>query len=200
MKKIITFAALIFGLTIADVAIAAPDKAAQDINEVDDLFVFDDDDFDSTTAFLNIDDAEMQDYISDYDNVPVDIDVDELISYAKQYLGRPYVWGSKGPKSFDCSGFTSFVFRKYNVNLSPASRMQATQGVGISKKDIRPGDLLFFQGRRSAGVGHVALAIDVDDSGDVTFIHAATGGVRIDKLSQMAYYQKRYICARRVIN
>ena len=124
-----------------------------------------------------------------------------IIDYATQYLGRPYRHGSQGPKSFDCSGFTRYVFKEYGIELSPSSRTQYTQGEKISLDEVRPGDLLFFGGRAGGKtVGHVALAVDVDENGTITFIHAATsGGIRYDTYPDGGYYSKRYIGARRVI-
>lgn len=127
--------------------------------------------------------------------------IENIIDFAAQYLGRPYRHGAKGPSSFDCSGFTSYVFKEYGISLSPSSRTQYTQGVKIDKDEIRPGDLLFFGGR-SAGktVGHVALAVDVDDDGTVTFIHASTKqGITYNTYPDGGYYSKRYLGARRVI-
>lgn len=198
MKRIYILLALALGATAGDIAVAAPDNVRSEVVvNTADLFDFADESFDATTAFLDL--TEGNDATDEFSNSP-SVDTDELISFAKQYLGRPYVHGSKGPKSFDCSGFTSYVFKNFNISLSPSSRMQATQGVSVKRSEVRTGDILVFQGRSSKGVGHVAIAIDVDDSGDITFIHAATGGVRIDKMSTTAYYQKRYLGARRVIN
>lgn len=158
---------------------------------VDNRFVFDMPDFDPTTAFILLDDG--------IGSAMPSIDVDDVIAYAKKYIGRPYSRGSKGPKAFDCSGFTSFVFRNFDISLSASSQAQSTQGDKISRTDIQPGDLLFFKGRSSSGVGHVAIAVDVDATGNVSFIHASTShGVRIDKISD-PYYSKRYLSARRVI-
>lgn len=198
MKKIYSLIALVLGATAGDIAVAAPDNVRTEVAiNTADLFDFADESFDATTAFLDLSDGSE----NSFDNSPsANVDTDELISFAKQYLGRPYVHGSKGPKAFDCSGFTSFVFKNFNISLSPSSKAQATQGFSVSREDVKAGDILVFQGRSGRSVGHVAIAIDVDDSGDITFIHAATGGVRIDKMSKMAYYQKRYLGARRVIN
>lgn len=124
----------------------------------------------------------------------------QIIDYAAQYLGRPYKHGAKGPSRFDCSGFTSYVFKEYGIELSPSSRTQALQGEEISTDQVRPGDLLFFGGRAAGKtVGHVALAVDVDNEGVITFIHASTRkGITYDR-SDDAYYKKRYLGARRVI-
>lgn len=155
----------------------------------------------STTSFLKLDDEgrnEMLDldFINPNDELTADI-----LEYAAKHLGRPYRSGSKGPSAFDCSGFTSYVFKNFGIELSPSSRTQYTQGTKIDTKDIQPGDLLFFGGRRGGStVGHVALAVDVDENGTVKFIHAATSkGIRYDTFPDGGYYSSRYLGARRVI-
>ena len=127
--------------------------------------------------------------------------VADLLKEADTHLGTRYMRGGKTPKGFDCSGFTSYVYSKFGYSLSPSSRGQFLEGTEVSSDEIKPGDLLFFKGRRSRSVGHVAIAIDADPvTGEVTFIHAAVkGGIRIDRTS-MPYYSARFIGARRVIN
>lgn len=126
--------------------------------------------------------------------------VDDMLQYARKFMGTRYVRGGKSPKGFDCSGFTSYVFGQFGIDLSRTSASQYGEGTKVSKGEIQPGDLLFFTGRAVNGrVGHVAIAIDADPvSGEVTFIHAATGGVKIDKTTA-PYYARRYLGARRVI-
>lgn len=148
--------------------------------------------------------SEIDEFIS---MVGVDDMVEELslanniIDYAYSFMGRPYRHGSKGPKSFDCSGFTSYIFKEFDKSLNASASTQFLQGTAVDKEDIRPGDLLFFS-RRKAGktVGHVAIAVSVDDNGKITFIHAARhGGIRLDKYPDSGYYTTRFIGARRVI-
>jgi len=68
----------------------------------------------------------------------------EVVNIAKRYLGRPYQWGGNGPDSFDCSGFTSHVYRQVGVSLPRTSRAQIHAGQRVSRADIQPGDLVFF--------------------------------------------------------
>lgn len=128
--------------------------------------------------------------------------VSDLLGYARKYIGTRYVRGGKTPRGFDCSGFTSYVFRQFGIDLSASSSVQYGQGKKISRDEIQPGDLVFFTGRasRSGSVGHVGIAIDADPAtGEITFIHASTSsGVKIDKVSA-PYYAKRFLGARRVI-
>ncbi len=62
----------------------------------------------------------------------------EITTYANSFLGRPYRRGGKGPKAFDCSGFTSYIFRQFDTPLGASSRSQFQQGKPIDRQDIRP--------------------------------------------------------------
>lgn len=126
---------------------------------------------------------------------------ESVVRTALQYLGARYSLGSTGPNVFDCSGFTSFVYRKENVSILRTSRSQYTQGTPIAKiKDLKKGDLVFFGGRgNTRSVGHVGIVTDVDPSGNnFSFVHASNKGVKISD-SREAYYSRRYIGARRIV-
>lgn len=125
-----------------------------------------------------------------------------MLSYAKNYIGRPYRIGSTGPKSFDCSGFTSYIFHQFGYDLLRTSSSQYTQGENVSRDNAQPGDLIFFSGRRvGKNVGHVGIITDINPiTGAISFIHASTSqGVRIDTLND-AYYSKRYIGIKRILS
>lgn len=126
----------------------------------------------------------------------------DLINEAKTHLGKRYVYGSKGPKTFDCSGFTGYVFRQFGYEIGSCSRDQYTLGEPISKQHLRTGDLVFFTGRHGGkGVGHVGIVVSADnEKGTFTFIHASvSNGIRFDESTE-TYYAKRYIGAKRIIN
>ena len=129
---------------------------------------------------------------------------DNLKNFAAKFIGRRYVWGSTGPKTFDCSGFTSYIFRNAGVTLNRTSRMQYTQGESVKNtSDLRPGDLMFFSSPRSGKgrVGHVAMVVEVDDNGkSLTFIHAASSkGVSYQRFPDGGYYSRNYIGAKRIL-
>lgn len=126
---------------------------------------------------------------------------ESVVKTALQYLGARYSSGRQGPDAFDCSGFTSFVYQLENVPILRSSRSQFTQGTPIARaNDLKKGDLVFFGGRGGArSVGHVGIVTDVDpNSGNFSFVHAASGGVKVSESSE-PYYSRRYIGARRIV-
>jgi LysM repeat protein len=125
----------------------------------------------------------------------------DLIDFSMRFLGRPYRSAGKGPNNFDCSGFTSFVFREFGYNLASNSAAQDRQFPSIDRKaDLQIGDLVFFEGRaRNRRVGHVGIVTETRSNGDFRFIHAAvTGGVIISSSTE-AYYSVRYLRGGRVL-
>jgi cell wall-associated NlpC family hydrolase len=132
-----------------------------------------------------------------YDELMVENIIDEAVSH----IGTRYVYGSKGPNSFDCSGFTSYVYkRQMGTNIGASSREQYAINQPIKRSEMQAGDLVFFTSPRSGrNVGHVGIVLDFDPITDTfTFIHASTNhGVKISKSTE-GYYQKRYVGVRRV--
>lgn len=127
--------------------------------------------------------------------------LDDLLKEANKHIGKRYQSGSKGPNSFDCSGFAGYVYRQFGYTLGASSRDQYTQGEKVEKGNLRKGDLVFFTGRnsRSGLVGHVGIVVSADnEKGTFSFIHASTSqGVKID--TNTGYYAHRYIGAKRII-
>ena len=125
----------------------------------------------------------------------------DIIDYAKDYLGCKYRKGGKGPKTFDCSGFVGYVLRHFGFNMAASSKEQYKQGEKISNDEIKPGDLVFFGTRTTKNVGHVGLVVDVsEDTKAFKFIHASNSlGVTIDQYPDGGYYSKKYIGAKRLL-
>ncbi|STB43241.1 NlpC/P60 family protein [Clostridium perfringens] len=93
-----------------------------------------------------------------------------VVSYAYQFIGRPYVFGATGPDSFDCSGFTSYVYRNaVGREITRTTYTQINQGRPVSRDQLQPGDLVFTN-----GVGHVGIYV-----GGGQMIHAARPGVGV---------------------
>lgn len=128
----------------------------------------------SSAAFANEEDTPMDAFIADL-------------------LGTRYKFGGTTEKGFDCSGFTQYVFKAFGIDLTRTSKSQAREGTKIAKKDLRKGDLVFFN-TSGKGISHVGIYL-----GDGKFAHSSSkNGVTINKLSEK-YYVKRYVTARRIL-
>ena len=127
-------------------------------------------------------------------NPPVSGKGSTVVETAKKYLGAKYVYGASGPNSFDCSGFTSYVFKLHGVSLSRTAKGQYSNGTAVSRANLQPGDLVMF-GPSASGINHVGIYI-----GGGKIIHAEnpSSGVTIDTINS-GYYNKNYVGARRVI-
>jgi peptidoglycan hydrolase CwlO-like protein len=115
------------------------------------------------------------------------ISSNSIVAYASNFLGTPYVWGANGPNSFDCSGFTVYVFRHFGVSLTRTTYTQIKQGSYVSRGDLEAGDLVFF------GTGtphHVGIYV-----GNNSYIHAPQTG---DVVKISALTRSDYLAARRV--
>ena len=128
---------------------------------------------------------------------------DLIIDEAYKHIGTPYRYGARGPKAFDCSGFTSYVYRQLGINLSHSSKDQAHDGRAVegTYADMQKGDIIIFGARANRkSVGHVGIFIEMmPDGQDFTFIHAAThGGVTVSHIKE-EYYITRFLGARRIL-
>jgi peptidoglycan DL-endopeptidase CwlO len=115
----------------------------------------------------------------------------QVIAIAMQYLGVPYVWGGASPsQGFDCSGLTSFAYAQIGVSLPHHAASQYNYGVPVSRDDLQPADLVFFN-----GLGHMGMYI-----GGGQFIHAPHTGdvVKISSLYE-SWYASTWVGARRVL-
>lgn len=131
----------------------------------------------------------------------------EVVEYAKQFLGVPYVYGGASKSGFDCSGFTMYVYKKFGISMRHGAQAQAKLGTAVKvdkksatslKQNLQPGDLVFFLDYETMDeIGHCGIYI-----GDGKFIHASSGSgycVKINSLLPGEYYNTRYCAARRVL-
>ncbi len=89
-------------------------------------------------------------------------DAGSVVAFAMQFQGYPYVWGADGPDSFDCSGFTQYVYAQFGLSLphSAAGQYNARYGTFIgSRESLAPGDLVFFANTYKPGISHVGIYI-----------------------------------------
>ncbi len=120
--------------------------------------------------------------------------------YAKEKLGKKYVWGATGPLTFDCSGFTRDVYLcTTGIKIPRVSRDQAKVGKYIEYEDLRRGDMVFFDTEKtySGKVNHVGIYLN-----NGNFIHASSAKkkVIITNFKKKPFYKKRFLWGRRVIN
>ena len=115
----------------------------------------------------------------------------QVISIAMQYLGIPYVWGGASPsQGFDCSGLTSYAYAQIGVSLPHHAASQFNYGTPVSRDDLQPADLVFFN-----GLGHMGMYI-----GGGQFIHAPHTGdvVKISSIHD-SWYASTWVGARRIL-
>lgn len=123
----------------------------------------------------------------------------QVVEYAKKFLGVKYKYGSSSPKGFDCSGFVLYVYKHFGITLERTSSDQGNHGTKIDREDLKAGDLVFFDtnGGHNA-IEHVGIYI-----GGGKFIHASSGRsnkcVTISDLTE-GFYDNSYMRSRRYIN
>ena len=119
----------------------------------------------------------------------------QIAQYALQYVGCPYVYGGSSPSGFDCSGFTTYVMKHFGYSINRTASSQMDNGTSVSKSELQPGDLVFFNsGNSSKRATHVGIY-----TGNGQFVHASTSttGVIISDLNS-SYYSSTYVGARRL--
>ena len=120
---------------------------------------------------------------------------DQIVSFARQYLGYRYVYGGTTPSTgFDCSGFIYYIYKSCGYSISRSLSAQANTGTAVSKSELQAGDIVFFNNTSSGALGHVGIYI-----GNGTMIHAANSkrGVVTDTINS-GYYNTYYYTARRI--
>ena len=122
----------------------------------------------------------------------------KVLSFARAQIGKSYVWGAQGPSSFDCSGLTYYVYKNsVGITLPRVSSAQGNVGVAVSKSNLQPGDLVFFDtsGANNGQITHVGIY-----AGNNMLIHASSGkGKVIETSMATSYWQNAFVKARRVL-
>jgi cell wall-associated NlpC family hydrolase len=121
--------------------------------------------------------------------------VQKVLDLAYKQQGKPYKWGATGPDSFDCSGFTTYVYKNAaSITLPRVSRDQATAGTKVERNNLKEGDLVFFGS--GGNITHVGMYV-----GSQKFINSPQTGdvVKVSSMDTGSYHSKRFITARRII-
>lgn len=140
----------------------------------------------------------LNDKTTEISKINTSICADKIIQYAKSLLGKKYVWADEGPNTFDCSGFTWYVYKNIaKISLPRSSKEQGAYGTYINKENLQPADLVFFDtvGAKDNVISHVGIYI-----GNNQFIHASSGQGKV-VISQLDsnYYLKAFVNGRRVL-
>ncbi len=127
--------------------------------------------------------------------------VDNMLGFAKTFLGTPYLSSGASPTGFDCSGFVSYVLGNFGLDVIHSSYGLAEYGRTVKLSEAKPGDLMFFKGSNSGSsrIGHVAIIYEVNPTEGIKFIHASSSkGITIDRFNGSAYYVPRYVTTKRL--
>lgn len=117
----------------------------------------------------------------------------EIVNEAMKHVGKPYVYGANGPSAFDCSGFTSYVYKQFGYNLNRTAAGQNSNGTYVSRENLQVGDIVLFG---NSYINHAGIYI-----GNDKFVHAnnAQTGVIVTTISDSPYYSSRFVCGRRIV-
>ena len=125
-----------------------------------------------------------------------------LLTIFSRQLGKPYGRGANGPESYDCSGLVKFAFSFIGVELPRTAADIGETGTPVDLDSVKQGDLLFFTGSRFSlrkRPGHVGCVYKVDSTG-VYMIHSSEEGVNIANITTSAYYRRRFLFSKRILN
>lgn len=124
----------------------------------------------------------------------------ELVAYAMSLIGTPYVYAGVSPTGFDCSGFVTHVFDKFDVAVPHSSALQAKEGEPVARDEAKVGDVVIFTGTKPSvrTPGHVGIIISTDDN-VIEFVHSSSvGGVKVSKVEGTGY-SRRFLEIRRIL-
>lgn len=123
-----------------------------------------------------------------------------IIDYAQGFIGAPYKYAGRTSDGFDCSGFTHYIMKIFNIELSTGAVDQALQGNFIPLESVQAGDLVFFSSRGVGGaITHVGMVTEKKTDG-IYMVHASSRGVRIDNITTSDYWRPKTLYARDVVS
>jgi len=123
---------------------------------------------------------------------------DKMISYAKKFIGVPYLYGGTGNGGFDCSGYTQYILNTYGHSIPRSARTQHADLEKVKIKKAKKGDLIFFsKNKRKNNITHVGIVIS-EEGENLTMIHASSSrGIMITDVSTNTYWKPKLVAAAR---
>ncbi len=128
---------------------------------------------------------------------------DSVVAFAKTLIGTPYQWAGNTPKGFDCSGFVSYVYAHYGIELPRSSVDYKNVGFPVAIDSCQKGDIILFSGTDNnlSKIGHVGIVI-TNQGEPLSFIHSSSSnahrGIIISELKGTGYVD-RFIGIRRIL-
>jgi len=121
--------------------------------------------------------------------------INTILSLAVSQMGKPYKWASTGPDMFDCSGFTTFVYKQNGISLPRTAKAQSEEGERVSYENLKEGDLIFFRSPKSSRVSHTGIYL-----GKNMFIHASSSKNKVvQSRLDSGYYRENFKLGRRFL-
>ena len=122
---------------------------------------------------------------------------EEIVGYAMQYIGTPYVWAGNTPKGFDCSGYIGFVYKNYGISVPRSAASQKEFAQKLNEKEAQKGDLIFF--KTGNKVTHVGIIIS-DQGEPLKMVHSSSSkGIMTTEVHTSNYWSKKFAGVGRII-
>jgi cell wall-associated NlpC family hydrolase len=123
----------------------------------------------------------------------------DITGYAQNFVGLKYHYsGTSTRTGFDCSGFTSYIMKEFDVKVSPSSSTQSNQGIKVDLSNVQAGDLIFFGGKRH--IQHVAMVVERTEEGIICVHSTNSRGIVVENVSISDYWRPKILFARDVIS
>lgn len=123
---------------------------------------------------------------------------EEITCEAQQYVGIRYRYAGISPETgFDCSGFTSYILKKFDAQVSNSSALQSRQGTKVPLSEVLPGDLVFFG--RKGHIQHVAMVVENTANGIICVHSTCSRGIVVENVNTSSYWRPRILFARDVL-